>query len=136
MAVIPTDEAAEAVVAACAIASEHGAAIAAERVDPLDFYCPRYRRLFAVALELVGVVREDERIARAAAAAGVPVADVEGLVQARPVAWDSAGTYAARVVEAARRRRIMAQAEALYRIAATADQVELAAIVGELAAAS
>lgn len=104
---VPHDEEAEEVVAGCAVASAHGAALAAGRVVADDFYTPRLQRLFEAAVELVDVESEADRISFSAARAGVPEADVRSLVRARPVMHDSAGSFARRVRDAARRRAVM-----------------------------
>jgi replicative DNA helicase len=117
LAVVPYDEEAEEVVVGCAIASEHGAALASGRLAADDFYTPRLRRLFEAATDLIGVESEADRIAFAAARAGVPEEDVRLLVRTRPVMHDSSGSFACRVREAARRRGVMlAATDALERL--------------------
>lgn len=91
----------------CAVATPHGAELARARLAGDDFYVPAYRRLFAAAVGLNDVDDENERIARAADAAGLEEVEVRALVEERSVMWDSAGSFARRVAEAARRRHAM-----------------------------
>lgn len=104
---IPFDPTAEAAVVGVAVATQHGAALAAERLGAEHFYTPRYARLFAAALELVDVEAEADRIARAAVTTDVDDVEVERLVKNRPAQWDGAGVYAQRVRAAAERRRLL-----------------------------
>lgn len=110
------DAAAEACVAGCAVASTHGAQLAAGRLTAGQFRDPRYRRLFTAALDCP-LGDQDDRIWECARDAHQHPTAVAELVSARPVQWDTAGSYAARVAAAADRRRnaasLLAQLEDL-----------------------
>lgn len=126
---IPYDGLAEAEVIGCAVGTDTGYRIAAAIVGPADFYTPRYGRLFAACAQL-GQVNDDVlyaalRVRLAARAAGIDEAEVRRLVDERSRFHDTHGEFAARVAEAARRRRAMAAAaEAYNAIAAGADADE------------
>lgn len=122
--VVPADFAAEVAVAGCAVSNRHGAALAAARLSEDSFYWPRNGRLFTAAGAITEVGPEPDRIAACAAQADVPVAQVAALVAARPIMWDATGSYARRVLEAARRRRVMHIAETAYRRIAEGGTVE------------
>lgn len=112
---VPADYGAEVVVVACAVATVHGAALATERLSPGDFWFPAHGRLLAAAAAIGGVLPEAERIAACAATTGLAAAEVGALVDGRNVMWDLSGSFARRVLDAARRRRIMHVCEAAYR---------------------
>lgn len=103
---VPYNEVAEEEVIGCAVATRHGAELAAERLDVDDFYKPAHRRLFASAYELPDGDEED-RLALAAAEAVVDQAEVRQICRARCAMFDTAGTFAQRVSSAADRRRTM-----------------------------
>lgn len=113
--VVPADRYAEQVVIGCAVSTVHGAALAVDRLAPTDFYWPAHGRLLAAAGAITTVVAEADRIAASAGRAGVPEAQVAALVASRCVMWDTSGSFARRVIEAARRRRLMCICEATYR---------------------
>lgn len=119
----PFDRWAEEAVVGCAVASKRGAALAAERLDSDDFYNPRHARLFAAAVALESS-DQDERVADVSRVAEVDQAEVERLVDARPVAWDRNGSFAARVLDASRRRQIMATAAEVYNAVAAGARLE------------
>ena len=113
--VVPADRIAEEVVVGCAVATVHGAALVGERLSTEDFYWPRHRALLRAAVGVVGVSDEEVRIRLCGAGADVPEAAVAELVRRRPVMFDATGSSARRVLEAARRRRLMHVCEAAYR---------------------
>lgn len=115
MIVIPSDRAAEAIIVGCAVATVHGAALAGERLAATDFYWPAHGHLFLAAVDLTDVDIEQDRIAVCAARAELDEAVVTALVRSRSVMFDTTGSYARRVVEAARRRRLMSICEVAYR---------------------
>lgn len=99
------DDEAEEVVAGCAVATPAGADMATVHVQPEDFRNPVCRDLVLAADTCPDLTDTDERIEWCAERAGQYAAAVEALVVRRPVMWDTAGTYAARVRTAAARRR-------------------------------
>lgn len=113
--VVPADRYAEEVVVGCAVATVHGAALAAERLTAEDFYWPAHGRLLTATAAIPAVVPEPDRIAACAIRAGLKVDEVAALVAGRGVMWDLSGSYARRVLDAARRRRLMHICEAAYR---------------------
>lgn len=132
------DELAERCVAGCAIASRHGAALAAERVRAADFYNVTHGRLLAAALCLDDIEHQAVRVSAVSVIADVRLVELEALVDDRPVQWDTNGTYATRVVEAARRRALMVAAsevlDGLSQGSALADLHErLVALAGAVA---
>lgn len=110
---IPHDAWAAEAVTACAVASPRGAALARARIEPDDLWDPRLIRIYRAALA-VECVEPDERISAVAAATAIPLADIERMVDDRPVMWDTSGAFARRVVDAARRRAVMTYAASLY----------------------
>lgn len=127
--VVPADRAAEEAVVGCAVATVHGAALAVERLGPADFYWPAHGRLLTAAGAITAVVAEADRIAACATRAGLKVAEVAALVAGRSVMWDLSGSYARRVADAARRRRVMHVCEAAYRRIGDGGTVEEALAV-------
>jgi replicative DNA helicase len=132
---IPVDLHAEAAVAAAAAATARGARLAAERLAVGDFYHPALRRLFAAATG-AGVApalavedraapgdREDRRLDVLTQVAVVDRSWLSQLVAERPVMWDTAGSFAARVADAAHRRRVMTLAANLHAAAAVGAPV-------------
>lgn len=113
---VPADVAAEEVVAGCAVATEHGAALAHERLRLEMFYGWWAGQLFTASAQLVGIQDQEDRIDRAAAITGCPRDRVADLVDDRQVQFDSAGCSAHRVLVAYRRRQAMAALEAGYRM--------------------
>lgn len=99
------DTEAEEVVAGCAVATRYGADLAVWWLDEDDFANPAMWWLIDAALAHRDLVDLEERIDACADTAGQSPVTVADLVRRRPVMWDSAGTYANRVAEAARRRR-------------------------------
>lgn len=97
-------EHAEQVVAGCAVASRHGAALAARRLTASSFHDPRARGLFTAAV-VCELVDQDDRVHDCALDAGVDPRWADRAVRDRPVQWDTAGTYAAQVIAAAAARR-------------------------------
>ena len=122
--VVPADRYAEEVVIGCAVATTHGAALAVDRLAPTDFYWPAHGRLLAAAGVITAVVPESDRIAACATRAGLKVAEVAALVAGRSVMFDLSGSYARRVLDAARRRRVMHVCEVAYRRIAEGDAVD------------
>ena len=122
--VVPSDRYAEEVVVGCAVATVHGAALAVERLTPEDFYVPAMGRLLVAAADITEVVLEPDRIAACASRAEVPAEQVAALVAGRAVMWDSSGSFARRVLDAARRRRTMHICEVAYRRIAEGGSVE------------
>ena len=94
---------AERVVVACAIASPHGAQLAAVRVTPAMFRDARYRALFTAAVACP-LVDPDDRIHDVAHTTGQHHLEVARIVDDRPVMWDTSGGYADRVAAAHERR--------------------------------
>lgn len=135
---VPVDEEAEAVVARCAVHTSGGARLAASRVTPAMMWVPRHRQLLQVAFALpaiTGELAEDSRIAAAARQLGEPVDRLRAEVLQRPVLVDESGGYAARVVDAHERRRLLAAAEDVRRaLAAGAPTDEVAWILQQVAA--
>lgn len=124
------DQPAEEVVAACAAATRRGARLVAERLDVVDFYTPALRRVVTATLhpdvdqaedDAPAGDRQDSRLRAVAALADVELSWMAQLVDARPTMWDIRGTHAARVRDAAERRRALAAAEEL-RAAALAGE--------------
>lgn len=113
--VVPCDRYAEEVIVGCAVATTHGAALAVNRLAPTDFYWPAYGRLLVAAGAVTEVVSEPDRIVACATRSGLKVAEVSALVAGRAVMWDLSGSFARRVLDAARRRRVMHVCEAAYR---------------------
>ncbi len=136
---VPWDEMAERCVVGCAIATASGAAAQAVLVRADDFYSASYRRLYNAALSLDAIetalpvcctaaVRGGTwcanhpyvaslttvRVAAVAMIADAYILEVAELVDERPMMWGTAGTYAARVVEGARRRAMMAAAAEIF----------------------
>ena len=97
-------EQAEQVVAGCALASRHGAALAARRLTASQFHDPRARGLFTAAV-VCDLVDQDDRVHDCALDAGIDPRWAEDAVRGRPVQWDTSGSYAARVSAAATARR-------------------------------
>lgn len=102
-------EHAEEVVAGCALASRHGAGLAASRLDRRHFNDPKCRALFEAAV-VCELVDQDDRIHDCALDADVDPRFAARVVADRPVQWDTAGGYAAEIVAKAAARR---RAEAL-----------------------
>lgn len=103
------DPEAEMTVAACAVATPHGALLAHSRLDPEDFHDPVLRDLFIVAPSLplpraTDAGPESARIHAAAKACRVKLAQVEQLCAERPVMDDSGGHFAKRVSRTALHR--------------------------------
>lgn len=129
---VPHDREAETTVVACAAASRTGARLASERVNPDDIWDPKLARIYRAALK----VGDDEplngtdedgltaRLQRIAATAGVPIAELRALVADRPVMWDTAGGYARRVTDAARRRNVMTVCARVYNELAGGSRID------------
>lgn len=109
---VPQDPEAEATVAGCAIATRRGARLAA-RVPADAFYDGRLRNLFEAAVAL-DVADLDGRVTAVATRCGRSPRGVWRTVDDRPVMFDETGSYAARVVDAARRRTAMGAALAAF----------------------
>lgn len=121
---IPSDRRSEEVVVGCAVASAHGAALASEHLTEADLYWPFHGRLFVAAIDITDLDSEVDRISVCAMRADVAESVVAAMVRSRPVMFDTAGSYARRVVEAARRRRVMSVCEQAYRSIAGGAPVE------------
>ncbi len=149
---LPFDPQAEADLAGCAAASRYGAELAISRVRLDDLYDPACRRvlavaasdqlssvtaMFAVTCDFQDLVDNDDlvegpyeaRLAFSSFFAHVDLARLRSWCEDRPTVHDLAGTAAARVVEAAIRRRLMMAAAKLYRDAGTASRDELKQLV-------
>lgn len=140
---IPEDPVAERVVAVCAAESGRGAKLALGRVDPGDFWEPACRRVLeavqAHAVELAEAEmaaapgeRMGARLDAVGRLARVERRDLDRWSADAPVAYDDDGRYAARVRDAARRRRAMTVAAELHAAAAFGDADRMAAATAEL----
>lgn len=135
------DTAAEAIVAACCVDSPHAARLAHGRLKAGDFAHHGFADLFACSLDLPdqppdhntdphGLMLHQIRAQAAAERCGIRLAAIQEAMRLRPVMSDDAGTYAGRVLAAARVRRIASGVEdARLNIAAGVDIDD---IVGEL----
>ena len=110
---VPHDAWSEAAVVGCAIASLYGATLAKGRIEAQDIWDPRLRRMFEAALK-VELSGQDERIEAVAAEIGIPAVEIARVVDDRPAQWDSSGGFAARVLDAAKRRAVMQHAAELH----------------------
>jgi len=127
---VPTDLEAEATVVGCSIASAHGYLLAAGRLHERHFYRLRHRQLFEACAELTNLVGGSDdvregRIGRASRLAGVTVDEVRRIVDERSVQCDTSGSYAARVLRAYEKRRLMAAAAELYNRVGQGEPLEL-----------
>lgn len=136
---------AEMTVAACAAASNHGAALAHERVDAGDFTSGSFRAVFEAAADLqeaptptaveasewarahlAGELPEsiwpsELRLAEIARRVDTPLDAIERLVARRPVFADQSGSYARRLRAASRRRRIADDVLSLHELVNNVD---------------
>jgi replicative DNA helicase len=132
---VPADAWAEGAVVGCAVASIRGADLASARIEASDIWDPRLRRIYEAALDLDPSLNEEARICAVMAATGLPESDICRLVDGRPVQWDTAGGFARRVIDAARRRALMGLASDIYNsLGAGARLDEVARLVRELEA--
>jgi hypothetical protein len=157
---VNADRFAEAVIAGCAAASRHGCQLAHQRVTVDDFTVRTYRGIFAAAATVPDYPTPSEEQATAwarfhltgidppniwpselrlqaiaAQVDGVTVEDLEMLVHLRPVAEDTLGVYAGRVLEAERLRLLERTTVAVHEALRVGDlqrAEQLHAIVGEL----
>ncbi len=112
--VIPADEEAERTVAGCVADNVHASVLAHQRLNVGDFYIPACRRIFEAAATVGWALPLAERVARVADKAMVDKAEVWAMVRGRGVMVDTSGSYARRVRDASRRRRVMAVAAEVY----------------------
>jgi replicative DNA helicase len=134
---IPYDEEAEKNVAACCAMTPAGRALAGQRLSTVSFYLPAAARVFAVSspsgwMVPSGADRIDRRVASVAAAAAIDVRDLRQWVADCPVAVDTAGAYAVRVADAARRRQLMTLASDLHVAAAEGQHENFRALLDRL----
>jgi replicative DNA helicase len=144
------DRFAEAVIAGCAAASRHGCQLAHQRVTEAMFTDPAYAAVFTAAATLTDHPMPTEEQATewaAARAAGdqpatiwptelrlleladrlnITVDDLHLLLDVRPVAADTAGTYARRVADAHARRQLEQSTVALHELVRQGDTTRAA----------
>jgi replicative DNA helicase len=137
---IPCDSEAEENVVGCVAGSKCGSELAHQRLVGRDFYDPRCGRAFSAAVrpEVVqaeAAARPGEgyfaRVRTIAELADVDLCWLEDCAANRPSFADVAGVSAARVVDAARRRRIMRLAADLHEAAAHGDDGHLTRLLVE-----
>jgi replicative DNA helicase len=111
---VPFDELAERIVIGCAVATPVGARLQLGRVTAGDFYRPAHGRLLEACRQIEHLNDPDERVLAVAEITGVPIAYVQQLVDDRPVMHGRLPGPANRVLDAARRRKLMAAAAELF----------------------
>jgi len=131
---IPVDTEAEEVAAGYALGDEKSARAIAAIVTEAEFYNPRLGRTFDTAVQLAGVHGERRRSAAVSTATGVPVAELERLLDGRPAIRDLSGRSAWPIREMARRRRAMSFASDIHNQAAEASAEELTNLAESLRA--
>jgi replicative DNA helicase len=155
---VTADRFAEAVVAACAAATRHGCQLAHQRLTAGQFTDPAYAAVFTAARQLAPHPMPTEaqatnwarahladqqpatiwpselRLAELADRLETTIDDLQQLLDIRPVADDTTGTYANRVADAHARRQLEQNTVTLHELVRQGDTTRAAALATQIGA--